>query len=296
MSAMDDYTKNFEIIFVNDGSTDRSRDVFIEATEGLPNAILVDLARNSGQTAALAAGIDIAQGAVIVTIDADLQNDPADIPALVDALEDGYDLVSGQRVDRQDSAFRRKFLSRMANRLISRLSGVRLNDYGCTLKAYRASTLAQVRLYGEMHRFIPIYVSWHGGKIKEMPVRHHARIHGVSKYGLERTAKVILDILVVMFLDRYFTKPIYVFGGFGLAAITISLFSFAIMLWLKFVSGVAFILTPLPLIAVSSFLCGVIGILLGLIAELLVRTYFEAQDKRPYVVRGVFRGGAPDAS
>jgi dolichol-phosphate mannosyltransferase len=231
------------------------------------------------------AGIDHASGKIIVMIDADLQNDPEDIPRLIDKLNEGYDVVSGWRKDRKDTAIRRNLVSRLANRLISRISGVRLHDYGCTLKAYRYDVLRGMRLYGEMHRFIPIYASWMGAKIVELPVRHNPRKFGQSKYGLERVAKVVLDLTVVKFLDRHFVKPVYVFGGFGIFSLLVSALSMLSMLYLKLFEDISMILTPLPLLAAMTFLVGVMSILMGLLAEILVRIYFESQQRPAYGVR-----------
>jgi glycosyltransferase involved in cell wall biosynthesis len=284
--------KPFEVICINDGSTDRSIDALRAVAEKRNELRVVTFRRNYGQTAAMMAGIDYATGNIIVSIDADLQNDPRDIPALLEKMDEGFDVVSGWRRDRQDAAVRRNFVSRVANRIISRISGVRLHDFGCTLKAYRRDVVKDVRLYGEMHRFVPIYASWMGARVCEIPVRHHARKFGKSKYGLERILKVVLDLVVVKFLDRYLVKPIYVFGGFGLASFLISILLTLLMIWLKFFEGVSMIQTPLPLLAALTFLVGVQSILLGLIAEILVRTYFEARERRAYAVRDTinFRG------
>jgi glycosyltransferase involved in cell wall biosynthesis len=275
----------FEIIAIDDGSTDRSKSVLRAAAAAIPQLKVINFRRNYGQTAAIMAGIDYASGKVIVSIDADLQNDPEDIPLLLQKIEEGYDVASGWRVDRKDAAISRNFLSRIANWLISRISGVRLNDYGCTLKAYRADVIRGIRLYGEMHRFIPIYAHWMGATVAEVPVRHNPRRAGKSKYGLERIIKVFLDLLVVKFLDRHFVKPIYVFGGFGLFSILISSLSFLYMLYLKFVEGYSMILTPLPLLTAMTLLVGILSILMGLVAEMLVRTYFESQGRSAYLVR-----------
>jgi hypothetical protein len=217
-------------------------------------------------------------------MDGDLQNDPADIPRLLAKLEEGFDVCSGWRKERRDS-LRRRLPSRLANRLISWISGVRLNDYGCTLKAYRRSMLAGVRLYGEMHRFIPIYASWQGARVTELPVNHRARTRGKSKYGLERTFKVILDLLVVKFLSDYAQKPIYVFGGFGLLSILAAFLCFGGMIYYKFWGGKTFIETPLPQLVIMLFLIGAVSVLMGLQAEILMRTYYESQGKRIYQVR-----------
>ena len=277
----------FEVLLINDGSNDRTLARLRAAAAKKPQARIIDFRRNYGQAAAIMAGIDYARGKIIISLDADLQNDPRDIPLLLAKLDEGYDVVSGWRQDRQDAAIRRNLASRLANRLISMISGVKLHDYGCTLKAYRADVIKDVRLYGEMHRFIPIYASWMGARVTEIPVTHNARKFGKSKYGLERAFKVILDLLVVKFLDRHFVKPIYVFGGFGLISLVISILSGLWMIYLKIFDNVSMILTPLPLLTVLTFLIAFISLLLGLIAEMLVRTYFESQHRAPYNVRAL---------
>ncbi|HEX3945442.1 MAG TPA: glycosyltransferase family 2 protein [Rhizomicrobium sp.] len=278
----------FEVLLINDGSNDRTLAKLQAAAVGKPEARIIDFRRNYGQTAAIMAGIDYARGEIIVSLDADLQNDPRDIPRLLAKLDEGYDVVSGWRKDRQDAAVRRNLVSRVANRLISKISGVKLHDYGCTLKAYRADVIKDVRLYGEMHRFIPIYARWMGARVTEITVEHHSRKFGKSKYGLERVFKVILDLLVVKFLDRHFVKPIYVFGGFGLLSLLISVASGLWMIYLKLFDNVSMILTPLPLLTVLTFLVAFMSVLMGLIAEMLVRTYFESQRRTPYHVRSLF--------
>ena len=294
VAVMEALGRPYEIILINDGSRDKSAERLAEAAQRFPTVTVLNLARNYGQTAAMMAGIDTASGSVIVPIDSDLQNDPRDIPLLLSELEKGYDVVSGWRKDRKDAPLRRNFLSKLANILISWISGVHLHDYGCSLKAYRHEVLQDVRLYGEMHRFIPIYASWEGGKVTELPVRHRARTAGRSKYGLTRVLKVLLDIMVVRFLDRHMTKPIYVFGGFGLAFVAVSIVSGIYALWLKFVEGVSFISTPLPLLVTLTFITGVMSLLMGLLAEMLVRTYYESQNKKTYVVKSILSGRAPD--
>jgi glycosyltransferase involved in cell wall biosynthesis len=275
----------FEIIAVNDGSRDGSLARLRERAALQPELKVLDFRRNYGQTAAVMAGIDHASGDVIISIDADLQNDPRDIPMLLAKLAEGFDVVSGWRVDRKDGELRRNFVSRVANRVISQISGVRLHDYGCTLKAYRSDVIKDVRLYGEMHRFIPIYASWMGAKVVEIPVRHNARRHGRSNYGLERIAKVILDLIVVTFLDRYFTKPIYVFGGFGIVLLLLGAASFLGMIGLKIFKDVSMITTPLPVVTAMAAILGISSILMGLLAEMVVRTYFESQQRAHYLVR-----------
>jgi len=275
----------FEVIAVNDGSTDGSLQKLKAHASRRPELRVVDFRRNYGQTAAMLAGIQFAQGEVLVSIDADLQNDPEDIPLLVAKLEEGADVVSGWRKDRKDAKWRRNFVSRVANRLISKISGVKLNDYGCTLKAYRRDVIKGVRLYGEMHRFLPIYAKWMGARVVEIPVRHNPRQFGKSKYGLERIIKVTLDIMVIKFLDRYMAKPIYIFGGFGLLAIAFSFATLALALALRLSEGISLIQTPLPLLAAMAFLVGCMSLLMGLLAEIVVRTYFESQRRPPFLVR-----------
>jgi glycosyltransferase involved in cell wall biosynthesis len=275
----------FEIVAVNDGSTDGSLQALKLVAERRGELKIIAFSRNFGQTAALMAGFDYASGDVIVSLDADLQNDPSDIPVLLAKIQEGYDVVAGWRQDRKDAAVRRNFPSYVANWLISTVTGVHLHDYGCTLKAYRREAMTGVRLYGEMHRFIPVYASWQGAKVVEVPVQHHARRFGKSNYGLERTAKEILDLIVAKFLDRHLVKPIYVFGGFGLLSLLASAIFGAWAAFLKFFEGVSLIQTPLPLATAMFFLVGVLAMLMGLVAEILARTYFESQDRRPYVVR-----------
>ncbi len=274
-----------EMIFVNDGSADRTGTILDEIAAQDRRVVVLHLARNFGQTAAMSAAIDAARGALIVGMDGDRQNDPADIPAMLDRLNHGYDVVSGWRKDRKDRALTRRLPSRIANRMISLVSGVHLHDYGCSLKAYRREFISEVRLYGEMHRFIPIYTSWAGGRITEMEVNHRPRVAGKSKYGLRRVWKVLLDLLVVKFLDRYMVKPIHFFGGIGAIMLGFSLLSGLWAVGLKIFAGISFISTPLPLLTVMLFLVGVMMIMQGLMAEVLMRTYFEGQQKPVYRVR-----------
>lgn len=274
-----------EIIYVDDGSSDGSLAVLREIAASDRRVRVIALRRNYGQTAAMSAGIDAARGRVLIPMDADLQNDPADIKRLLEKLDEGYDVVSGWRKERQDKAITRKFPSMLANRLISWIGGVPLHDYGCSLKAYRRDSLADVRLYGEMHRFIPIYASWAGARVTELPVDHHARTMGVSKYGLSRTLKVVFDLVTIKFMASYQTKPIYVFGTFGMLAFAISFIAGLWAVFLKFVEGVSFILTPLPILAVVMFAVAVQFFLMGLLAEMQVRTYHESQSKTIYAVR-----------
>lgn len=277
-----------EFLFVDDGSTDSTFARLSVIARSDARVRLIRFRRNYGQTAALSAGIDHARGATIVPMDGDLQNDPNDVPRLLAKLDEGYDVVSGWRVDRQD-AFHRRLPSTLANRMISWISGVHLHDYGCSLKAYRRSVLADVRLYGEMHRFVPIYASWQGARVTEMAVQHHARTRGKSNYGIERTFKVVLDLIVVKFLSSYATKPIYVFGGFGIASFMLAIGAFVMMIYLKTfaIPRRTFIQTPLPMVVVMFVLVGCLSIMLGLVAELTVRTYYESQGKRTYSIMAI---------
>jgi len=279
---------DWDVIYVDDGSKDGSLQVLEDITSADPeHTLTISFRRNFGQTAAIAAGIDHAHGDVIVLLDADLQNDPADIPMLLDKIQEGYDVVSGWRVNRQDTFVSRKLPSRVANWLISMVTGVHLHDYGCTLKAYRSEVLTDFRLYGEMHRFIPAYAHAVGARITEVPVSHHSRRFGKTKYGLTRTLKVVLDLFTVKFLISYANKPIYLFGGAGMVLITISavvlLFLMVRRLWL----GVGVLSSPLFIVSTMFMIMGFQSILMGLIAELLVRTYHESQQKPTYSIRKV---------
>lgn len=289
----------WELILVNDGSTDGSGAELDRVAALDAHVKVVHLRRNYGQTAAMMAGFDHARGDIIIPMDGDLQNDPGDIPRLIAKLEEGFDVVSGWRRGRQDSKIKRNFPSRVANRLISVISGVHLHDYGCSLKAYRRDILEDVKLYGEMHRFVPIYASWQGARVTEIPVEHHSRRFGRSKYGLERTGKVLLDLIVVTFLAHYAQKPMYVFGSAGLISLAISLIAGVWALILKFNDNVSFVQTPLPLLFVLTAITGMMCILMGLLAELLTRTYHESQDKAIYSVAAVRNtsatAGAPKA-
>ena len=275
---------DYEVLFINDGSIDSPAARLHEACAADPRLKAIHFRRNYGQTAAMQAGFTHARGEIIVAMDGDLQNDPADIGKVVAKLGEGYDLVSGWRKDRQDHPIRRNFLSRVANGLISNASGVHLHDYGCSLKAYRREVLEGIALYGEMHRFIPVYAFWNGARIAEVPVAHYARVHGVSKYGLERIFKVVLDLGVVLFLHRFAQRPMYVFGLCGFLSWMISGVAGIAAVIYKFFGHRSFIETPLPLVAVTMFFTGVICFLLGLLAELSIRTYHESQGKPTYLI------------
>jgi len=280
-----------EAIFVDDGSRDRTADILKDLTAKRPWATVLRFARNFGQTAAMSAGFDAAHNDVIIPLDADLQNDPADIPKLLDKMDEGFDVVSGWRRDRKDTFVTRKIPSWMANRLISRWSGVVLHDYGCTLKAYRRSVMTGVQLYGEMHRFIPIYAAQQGARVTEVVVNHRPRVHGTTKYGLGRVPNVFLDLLLVQFLRRYSTKPMHLFGKFGLLNMLAAFVAFAAMIYFKFWGGKSFVETPLPMLTVMFFLIGCVSVLMGLLAEMTMRTYHESSQKPTYIVRETYRGG-----
>ena len=276
---------DWELILVNDGSKDNSLEALKElAAKDTQRVKVIGLRRNFGQTAAIAAGIDHASGDIIVLMDADLQNDPSDIPAMLDKLNEGYDVVSGWRKNRQDNLLR-TFPSKIANKLICKVTGVHLHDYGCTLKAYRREVIKGFRLYGEMHRFIPAYADSFGARIVEMPVKHHPRIHGQAKYGLERTMKVLLDLFTVKFLSSYADKPIYLFGGTGMVLSGISLLVLLFLAVRRIFWGISVMASQLFMMAIMVFILGFQSVLMGLIAELLVRTYHESQGKTVYHIR-----------
>lgn len=277
--------RSYEVIYVDDGSTDDSLERLRRIAEHDSRVRIIALRRNYGQTAAMSAGIDHARGEILIPMDADLQNDPADIGALLEVIDQGFDVVSGWRRDRKDTWLTRKVPSAIANRLISRISGLELHDYGCSLKAYRREVLADVKLYGEMHRFIPIYAAWAGARVTEIPVRHHARRAGNSKYGLSRTIKVMFDLITIKFMSSYLTKPLYLFGSAGLICLMVALFSFAFALYYRLHDNVHLNRNPAATLAMILFAVGVQFIFMGLLAEMIVRTYHESQDKPTYLIR-----------
>jgi len=285
VAALKKAGRAYEVIFVDDGSSDGSLEILLDLRENNPNIKIISFSRNFGQTAALSAGIDFSKGDIIIPMDGDLQNDPEDILTLLRKIEEGYDVVSGWRKGRKDSFFTRRLPSIIANKVISWIGGVHLHDYGCTLKAYRRDILKNIRLYGEMHRFIPIYAQWIGARVTEIPVRHFARGSGASKYGMNRVFKVILDLMVVKFLLSYSQKPIYVFGGIGLLMILAAFLSGGYAIYLKIFEEVSFILTPLPLLCVLLLVLGSLSILMGFLAEILTRTYYESQGKPTYQIK-----------
>jgi len=298
--------RGYELIFVDDGSTDGT----VAALEAIqardPDHVRVAfLWRNCGQTAALSAALDLARGDVLVPMDGDRQNDPADIPKLLETLEKGFDVVSGWRRNRQDAFVSRKIPSKIANRLVARISGVPLHDFGCTMKAYRRRVLAGVRLYGEMHRFIPIFAAWQGARVTEQVVNHRARTAGKTKYGIGRTFNVVLDLILIRFLQKYAQRPIHFFGRFGLWSFAMGVACCFAMVYFKYVypwpvsrwwdglESKTFIETPLPSLAVMFFLAGGMSILLGVQSELIMRTYYESQSKTTYLLREVRQGDPP---
>jgi glycosyltransferase involved in cell wall biosynthesis len=283
-TALGELGLTHEVICVDDGSRDGTFTALRAEAHARPALRVIRFRVNFGQTAALSAGLEAALGEVIVPMDGDLQNDPADIGRMLARLEEGHDVVSGWRKERRDPELGRKLASRVANGLISAISGVRLHDYGCSLKAYRREVLEDVRLYGEMHRLVPIYARRQGARVTELVVNHRARRAGRSHYGFARTFKVLLDLMVVMFLTRFASKPVYVFGGAGLVALAAA--GAALLAWVYRVlagsGGVA--LTLLPVVTVMFTVAGALSLLMGLLAELVMRTYYEAQGRRPYVV------------
>ena len=284
LEALSGLGRRWEVILVNDGSTDGTLAKLNAVANRIETVRVVHFRRNFGQTAALMAGIDHSRGAIIVPMDGDLQNDPQDIAKLLAKLDEGFDVVSGWRRDRKDRAATRKLPSRIANWLISHISGVHLNDYGCTLKAYRREVLQGFRLYGEMHRFVPIFAHWQGARITEIPVNHYARKFGSSKYGLNRVFKVLFDLFLVKFLTQYGAKPIYIFGAVAVALFGIAFCGGVYAVYLKYAEDISFITTPLPLLVAMGFIGGLICTLMGLLAEVLIRIYFESQGKPNYVV------------
>jgi len=283
-AVLDPLTLSYEIILIDDGSTDGSDKLMDELAAEHEPVRALHFRRNFGQTAAMAAGIDAARGEVIVTLDADLQNDPADIPMLLEKLHEGYDVVSGWRHERKDAG-PRMFVSRVANKLISKITAIDLHDYGCTLKAYRREIIKDVRLYGEMHRFIPAWASWVGAKVVELPVRHHPRRFGKSKYGMDRIVKVLLDLMTLVFMMRFSTKPIRIFGGVGLLAVVLGGFSFLAVILMKLLMAMDMTGNPFFLTGILLTFVGLQFLAMGLLGEINVRTYHESQNKPIYYLR-----------
>lgn len=285
----------YEVIFVDDGSSDGSFLQLQQVAQRDPHVQVIRLRRNFGQTAAISAGVDHSRGQILIFMDGDLQNDPTDIPRLLEKIDEGYDVVSGWRKKRHDAAFSRKLPSFLANRLISKVTGVYLHDYGCTLKAYRRDNFEHIRLYGEMHRFIPAYAALAGAAVTEIEVTHHARRYGVSKYGISRTVRVLLDLMTLKFLGSFGTKPLYAFGIPGLVSLTLGGL-LGILLAVRKIFPPKTRIHRNPLLAISIYFLGMgmQSIMLGLLAELLMRTYHESQDKTTYVVRSVTPTRSPE--
>jgi len=288
-AALGSVVDSYEIVLVDDGSTDGSFELMRELHQADPRVVVVQFRRNFGQSAAFAAGFDHAQGEIIVTMDADLQNDPADIPMLLEKLQEGYDVVSGWRQNRKDNIIR-KIPSALANQLIARTTGVKLHDTGCSLRVYRREVVENIKLYGEMHRFIPALASWVGIKLAEMPVNHRPRVQGEAKYGkfgLDRAFRVILDLMTVYFLLGFFGRPMHLFGGIGLVSGFVGGLIGLYLTAVKFFGGQDIGDRPLLLLAVLLLVIGVQFVVMGLLGEIVVRTYYESQDKPPYFVRTV---------
>jgi len=288
-SLSDRYGNSYEMVFVDDGSTDNSFAILAQLQQLDGHVRVISFRKNFGQTAALSAGFEHSRGKIIIAIDADRQNDPADIPGLLDKLNEGYDIVSGWRKKRHDAALRRRLPSRMANWLIRQITQVKLHDFGCTLKAYRREVLEDTRLYGEMHRFIPAVAGWGGAKVGEIVVNHRPRTTGVAKYGLGRTFKVVLDLITVKFLGSYSTKPIYVFGGLGFLCSLGAILSGVVVLYQKFISTRHLAMNRNPLLILTTLLVitSLQFVLMGLLAEMLVRTYHESQGRPIYTIRQI---------
>jgi glycosyltransferase involved in cell wall biosynthesis len=281
----------YEIIFIDDGSRDETLPRLRKVADADPSLLIIEFRRNFGQTAAMAAGLDASRYPIVITLDGDLQNDPAEIPRMVSLLEQGYDLVAGWRRDRKDKLLSRKIPSMIANRIISSSTGVHLHDYGCTLKAMTDEVAKGLKLYGEMHRFIPALAHQMGAKIAEIPVNHRERRFGTSKYGISRTIRVILDLITVKFLLGYAKRPIHLFGTLGVGSSVIGILGLVFMTYQRFIEKVPMGNRPLLSLSVMMIMIGLQFLVFGLLAEVLARTYYESQDKRTYVVRRIFNRG-----
>ena len=284
--VLSNLSMQYEIIAINDGSIDNSYKVLKEISQNDDIFKVINFRKNFGQTAAISAGIDASKGEIIIPMDADLENRPEDIPNLLNKLNEGYDVVSGWRKNRwKESFFTRRLTSYIANWLISKIVGLKLHDYGCTMKVYRRNIIKDIKFYGDMHHFIPAYAMWYGAKIVEVPIDYKPREYGESKYGIGRTFRVLLDILTVKFLTDYFNRPMHFFGKIGFWLFSFSFLSGLLALFLRFYLGISLILTPLPLLTVFLIIIGIQFILMGLLAEILIRTYYESQDKPIYLIK-----------
>lgn len=279
--------KPYEILCVDDGSTDNTLEKLNLARENNNAIKIIELTRNFGQTPAIMAGFNNAQGDVIVAMDGDLQNDPHDIPRMIEKLNEGYDLVSGWRKKRKDNFLFRTLPSKIANKIIAAFLKTPIHDYGCTLKAYKRKVVENIRLYGEMHRFIPAIANWNGARLAEVEVNHRPRIHGYTKYGINRTIKVVLDLLLVAFLSEYSTKPIRFFGGLGIASSLFGMLSFLIVVFMKVLDGIDMTGNPLLVLSVLFFLVSIQLLSMGFLGEINIRTYYESQDKKTYHIRKI---------
>ncbi|WP_448588323.1 glycosyltransferase family 2 protein [Thermocrinis sp.] len=283
--VLDRMGEDYEVIFVDDGSTDLTYQRLKELALKDKRLKVIRFKRNYGQTAAMSAGFEHAKGEVIITLDADLQNDPEDIPLLLEKLKEGYHIVSGWRKERKDPFLSRKLPSMIANGLISKMTGVHLHDYGCTLKAYRAEVVKDLELFGDMHRFLPALTKRKGAKVAEVVVRHHPRIYGKSKYGIGRTVRVLLDIMLVKFLNEYINKPLYMFGTVGFFLLSVGLVALFYLIFIKLFLGESIGKRPLLILSVLCILAGIQLISTGLIAELLIRIYYQTKDTKPYMIQ-----------
>ncbi len=279
--------KKYEVILIDDGSTDRTFEELLKVHEKNNNYKIIKFRRNFGQTPAMSAGFDYAKGEIIITLDADLQNDPSDIPLLLEKIYEGYDVVSGWRINRQDKAVSRKFPSKVANWLIAKLTKVNIHDYGCTLKAYKKDVIKNIELYGEMHRYIPAVASWMGVKVAEVPVHHHSRKFGKSKYGISRTIRVILDIITIKYLLSYSQRPIQIFGLVGLFTAFIGFILTAYLIIMRIFFRVPLSDRPLFILSIFMIFVGIQLITMGILAELIMRTYHEASGKPTYAIREI---------
>jgi len=285
IDVLGNLSEDYEIIAVNDGSKDGSEQILKKIAETDSLFKVINFRKNFGQTAAISAGIDFSTGDILIPIDADLQNDPADIPKFLEKIKQGFDVVSGWRKNRQDKLLTRKIPSRIANCLISLITKVKLHDYGCTIKAYKKEVIKNIRLYGEMHRFMPAYTSWYGARVVEIVVNHRPRSFGKTKYSISRTFRVILDLLTVKFLSDYLTRPMHFFGKAGYWSLFLGFLAGTLAIILRFAVGITFIQTPLPLLTVFLILIGIQFILMGLLAEIVVRNYYESQKKSTYLIK-----------
>ncbi|MBT4516377.1 glycosyltransferase family 2 protein [bacterium] len=275
----------YEILCVNDGSSDKSLEILKSLSSQDRKVKVINFKNNFGQTAAMSAGIKLSKGDIIIPMDADLQNDPEDIPKFLEKIKEGFDVVSGWRKDRKDGLVLRKIPSWIANWIIGKITGVKIHDYGCSMKAYKREVIKDVNLYGEMHRFIPAYASWQGAVVTEMVVKHHPRIHGQTKYGIGRTFKVILDLIVVKFLSVYMNRPIHFFGGLGFMSFTLGIITGLAAVLLR-LFGIKYIIeTPLPILSALLIIVGVQLVAMGILAEMIMRTYYESQHKEPYIIK-----------